>query len=139
MDKWLKKMCFIYTTDYYLAIRNFLPLTAMWMDLQGILLREISQRKTNTLCYPLCDQSFSHVWLFLTPWTIPSQAPLSMGILQVILLEWVAMPSSRGLSQPRDWTQVSWIAGRFFTVWATGEAHIITYMYSLKNKTGECT
>ena len=32
------------------------------------------------------------------------------------------MFSSRGSSQPRDWTQVSWIAGGFFTVWATREA-----------------
>ena len=32
------------------------------------------------------------------------------------------MPSSRGSSQPRDWTQVSCTAGRFFTVWATREA-----------------
>ena len=32
------------------------------------------------------------------------------------------MPSSRGSSQPRDWTQVSHIAGWFFTVWATREA-----------------
>ena len=31
-------------------------------------------------------------------------------------LEWVAMPSSKGFSQPRDQTQVSHIAGRFFTV-----------------------
>ena len=34
------------------------------------------------------------------------------------------MLSSRGSSQPRDWTQVSSIAGRFFTSWATREAHI---------------
>ena len=44
---------------------------------------------------------------------------LSMGILQVRILKWVAMPSSRGSSQPRDQTQVSCIAGRFFTSWAT--------------------
>ena len=44
------------------------------------------------------------------------------GILQARTLEWVAMPSSRGSSQPRDWTQVSRIAGGFFTVWATWEA-----------------
>ena len=43
-------------------------------------------------------------------------------ILQARILEWVAMPSSRGSSQPRDWTQVSHIAGRFFTIWATREA-----------------
>ena len=46
------------------------------------------------------------------------------GILQARLLEWVAIPSSRGSLWPRGWTQVSWIAGRFFffTIWATTEA-----------------
>ena len=41
------------------------------------------------------------------------------GILQARILEWVAIPFSRGSSQPRDQTQVSCIEGRFFTVWAT--------------------
>ena len=44
----------------------------------------------------------SHVRLFATPWTVARQAPLSMGILQARILEWVAVPSSRGSSQPRD-------------------------------------
>ena len=44
------------------------------------------------------------------------------GLLQARVLEWVAISSSRGPSPPRDWTQVSHIAGRFFTVWATKEA-----------------
>ena len=44
------------------------------------------------------------------------------GILQARILEWVAFPFSRGSSQPRDRTQVSLIAGRFFTSWATREA-----------------
>ena len=39
---------------------------------------------------------FSRVWLFVTPWTVAHQAPLSMRILQARILEWVAMPSSRG-------------------------------------------
>ena len=38
------------------------------------------------------------------------------GILQAGILGWVAMPSSRGFSHPRDQTQVSHIAGGFFTV-----------------------
>ena len=46
----------------------------------------------------------------------PCQAPLYMGILQARILEWVAMPSSMGSSQPRDRTQVSCIAGGFFTI-----------------------
>ena len=52
----------------------------------------------------------------------PHQAPPSMGILQARILEWVATPSSRGSSQPRDQTQVSCMAGRFFTVRVTREA-----------------
>ena len=44
------------------------------------------------------------------------------GILQARILEWIAMLFSRGSSWPRDWTQISCTAGRFFTVWATREA-----------------
>ena len=47
------------------------------------------------------------------------------GILQARILAWVAIPFFRGSSQPRDRTQVSLIAGRFFTSWATREAHCI--------------
>ena len=50
---------------------------------------------------------------FVTPWTVAHQAPLSMGILQATILEWVAMPFSRGSSQPIDRTQVSCTAGGF--------------------------
>ena len=39
------------------------------------------------------------------------------------ILEWVAKPSSKGSSQPRDRTQVSCIAGGFFTIWATRQVH----------------
>ena len=44
------------------------------------------------------------------------------GILRARILEWVAFPFSRGSSQPRDQTQVSHIAGGFFTSCATREA-----------------
>ena len=44
------------------------------------------------------------------------------GILQARILEWIAIPFSRGSSQPRDQTQASHIAGGFFTIWATREA-----------------
>ena len=63
------------------------------------------------------------VWLFVAPWTVACQTSLTMGILARIL-DWVAMPSSRGSSQSRDRTQVSHIAGGFFTIWATREAQV---------------
>ena len=43
-------------------------------------------------------------------------------ILQARILEWVAIPFLRGSSQPRNWTQVSHIASRFFTSWAIRKA-----------------
>ena len=44
------------------------------------------------------------------------------GSLQARILEWVVIPFSRGSSQPRDWTWVFCITGRFFTLLNTGEA-----------------
>ena len=55
---------------------------------------------------------------FATPWTIVH------GTLQAKILEWVTFLCSRGSSQPRDQTQVSHMAGGFFTSWATREALI---------------
>ena len=46
------------------------------------------------------------------------------GILQARMLEWVALPFSRGSSQTRDQTQVSHIAGGFFTSRATRERKV---------------
>ena len=47
------------------------------------------------------------------------------GIPQARILGWVAHPFSRGSSQPRCWTLVSCIAGRFFTIRAPREAHTL--------------
>ena len=69
----------------------------------------------------LLKKSKSYVTL-CDPWTGAHQAPLSMGILQARILEWVAISFSSGFSQPRDWTRVSRIAGRHLIIWATREA-----------------
>ena len=82
-------------------------------------------------------EMLSHVWLFATLWTVESMEfsrpeycltlcdPVDYrvhGVLQARILEWVAFPFSRGSFQPRNWTQVSCIAGGFFISWATREA-----------------
>ena len=53
-------------------------------------------------------------------WPPTRQTPLH-GVLQLRILEWVAMPFSRGSSWPRGWTWVSCIAGGFFPVCASRE------------------
>ena len=61
------------------------------------------------------------------------------GILQARILEWVAFPFSRGSSQPRDRTQVSCIAGGFFTSWTTRETQgKKTYCFFLNKFIFQC-
>ena len=70
----------------------------------------------------VCIKSLQSCPALCDPMDLACQAPLSMGILQVRTLEWVAIPFSRESFLSRDQTKVSCIAGRFFTVWATREA-----------------
>ena len=64
-DEWIKKMWHIYTyihiyiMEYYSAIKKneILPFATTWMNLEGIMLSEISYRKTNVLCYHLYVES----------------------------------------------------------------------------------
>ena len=57
------------------------------------------------------------------------------GIFQARIVEWVAIPFSRGSSWPRDQTWISHFVGRFFTIWATREAQpsflLVFYFYLL--------
>ena len=69
-----------------------------------------------TLCHPM-------------DYSLPGSS--AHGILQARILEQVAIFFSRGSSQPRDKTQVSCTAGRFFTVWATREEMPSSYIFFL--------
>ena len=106
MTRWtFDKVIILHFNMLSSLVITFLPrtkhLTASW------------KRKIYIYFFP----SWYQLCLFATPWTVAHQALLSLGILQVRILEWVAMPSSRGSSQPRNWTQVSCMAGWLFTVW----------------------
>ena len=88
-----------------------------------------------------CCSPWGHKELDMTEWLIwteldcspPSSS--SHGILQARILEWVAMPSSRGSSWSRDWTLVSCgscIAGRFFTTEPPGKPYLLTGSTQIK-------
>ena len=70
----------------------------------------------------MCVYSLSCVWLFVSPPDCSPPGSSVHGSLQARILMWFAIPFSRASSWPRDQTQVSCIAGRFFTIWATSEA-----------------
>ena len=75
-------------------------------------------------------KALSHVQFFATPWTITYEGYSVHRIFQARILEWVAVSFSRRSSWPRDWTQVSHIVGRCFTVWATREVNIQKCQYN---------
>ena len=66
--------------------------------------------KVTQLCLTLCD-----------PLNCSLPGSSVHGILQARVLDCIAISFSRGSSQPRDQTQVSHIAGEFFTIWVTRE------------------
>ena len=51
MDEWIKKMWYIYTMEYYSAIKKneILPFATTWMELEGIMLSEMSKRETDII------------------------------------------------------------------------------------------
>ena len=66
-DEWIKKMRYIYTMEYYSAIKQnkIMPFAARWMDLEIIILSEISQSKTNIIWYHLYVESKKKVQMNL--------------------------------------------------------------------------
>ena len=69
-----------------------------------------------TPCMHACSCSVMSDCLW-PPWTIAHSV---LGILQARILKRVAIPFSRGSSQPRDWT---WVYLGLFMIWATREVH----------------
>ena len=83
------------------------------------------------VCVCVCVHVYSVIQSCLTlcdPMDCSPPGSSVHGIIPVRILEWTAMPSSRGSSQPRDRTQSPALAGGLFTVWATWEA---IYIYSI--------
>ena len=80
----------------------------------------------------VCAQPCSCVWLFVTPWTVARQAPLSMGFSRQEYRSGLPCPSPGDLPDPRiePWSLTSPPrAGRFFTTSATGKALIRRCFY----------
>ena len=93
----------------FLALEHFLYWYTMidpycWKDKMCVCVCVLFTQLRLTLCDPMnCSPPGSSVH----------------GIFQARILEWVAIPFSRGFSQPRDQTHISHIAGRFFSALAT--------------------
>ena len=88
-----------------------------WQKNSNIIFILTEDSLTSTKIMPLCLLCR----LFVTPWILVHQVPLSMEFSRQEQLEWVANSFSRGSSQPRDQTHISCMARGFFIIWATRE------------------
>ena len=73
------------------------------------------------------EQQQQHIQLFVTPWTLAHQVPVSIGISQARILKWAVISFSRGSSWPRNGTHISCIGRWIPYSWATREACILLY------------
>ena len=97
-----------------------------------ILKCRMPKRSFDFIIYPglcMCAQLLSHIWLFMTPWTVICQALLSMGFPRQEYLEWGAISFFRESSQPRDRTRVSCINRQTLYHWANLGSPILTLIY----------
>ena len=123
-DKHLQRPVYSYRKLFWLTQRSW-GMCYQWMGLGKELIQK-QVRTARSYCVPQGTtfssmwytmwkwKSLSQVWLFATPWTTQS-----MEFSRPEYWSGQPLPSPGESSQPRDWTQVSCTAGRFFTSWAT--------------------
>ena len=96
-DERIKDVVYLYNGILLSHKKNeIMPFPTTWMDLETIILSEVNQSEATQSCPTLGD-----------PVDCSPPGSSVPGILQARILEWVAVPSSRGSSQARDGTQVS--------------------------------
>ena len=112
-----------------------LPSHGPWLPLQHLTCKFISHSSPSQIYFTLCVQSFSHVWLFVTSWTLAHQAPLSMEFSRQEYWSGLPFLSPGDLPSPGiEPTPLGapTLAGEFFHPCATGEA--LQYLMSTKSK-----
>ena len=108
-------------------VNLFLLANLLLMSSQGVCYRKGSGQNSHSLevFFNLFSVANWEEWVKVTQLCLTLCDPVDYTvhwILQARILEWISFPFSRASSQPRDWTQVFHITGRFFTSWATREA-----------------
>ena len=106
---------FIFSSQYEVALKAWTYLKKQIITADNWLNLCLVAQLCPTLCHPMdCSPPGFSVH----------------GILQARILEWVAIPFSRGSSWSKDWTLVSSIAGEFFIVWVSRKAQTLVYVLS---------
>ena len=131
-----KVMLLLFNMQSRLVI-TFLPrskhLWISWLQSSSAVILEPKKIKSITVSPSICHEMMGPDAMILIFWMLsfkPAFSGLKLssfivhGILQTRILEWITFSFCRGSSQPRDWTQVSHIAGRFLLAEPQGKPHL---------------
>ena len=120
-----------------MIVTLILFLVMAWMSHHS----QITQRNSckahdnrKALCFDMCACSLTQCVGLCGPMDCSLPGFSVYGILQARILEWVAIPFSRGSSRPRDWTHVSWVSSigrQILYHWVTWEALRHSYLLIL--------
>ena len=113
-----KTVIHVNTMESYSALNKISSFAVMWMDLDSVIQTEINQKNKYGMCVKLIQSCPS----VCDPVDCSPPGSSVHGILQARILEWVAMPSSKGSSQHWDQTLSPALAGGVFNTSATWEA-----------------
>ena len=114
--KGVQAYCLCWFIKYSTWVNSIWEITALFATF--LLMWIFSKHKVQK--YMKCQVLATQSWPTLcNPVDCSPPGSSVFGILQARIPEWVAIPFSRGCSQPRNRTQVSRISGRLFTIWAT--------------------
>ena len=128
-DDSIKKLWYINTMEYYQAIQrnSFESVLMKWVNLEPIIQAEVSQKEKSTVWKESESVSRSVMSNSATP--VAHQAPLSMEFSRQEY--WSGLPfHSPGIFSTQGSNPYLCIAGRFFTIWATGEAQYRLLMHT---------
>ena len=113
-DSYTKWIFFASYTNFW-AIKN--SYTSIFLNYDGPLLIIYIKRENHLPTWRNKTVSCLVLSTFCGPMNCNPLGSSVHGMLQAGILEWAAIPFSRGSFHRRDWTHVSWIAARFFTIW----------------------
>ena len=113
-DSYTKWIFFASYTNFW-AIKN--SYTSIFLNYDGPLLIIDIKRENHLPTWRNKTVSCLVLSTFCGPMNCNPLGSSVHGMLQAGILEWAAIPFSRGSFHRRDWTHVSWIAARFFTIW----------------------
>ena len=127
LQLWFSRACNTYFKVIYLSSNHYILVIVIYTFI--LYKNDICHLCIIFLCIYVHTQSLSHVQLFVTPWTIAHQAPLSMGFPRQEYWRGLPFPSPGDLPNPGSEPSSPALSGGFFTTEPSGKPHVYMWIH----------